>query len=52
MHLAGWGTRGNKSEIRFRKYHGTEGKKLNPHAYTPATKLILNMKIHDKYTGY
>ena len=28
--------RGHKSEIRFRKYHGTYGKKLNPQANTPA----------------
>ena len=33
--------------MRFRKYHGTEGKKLNPHANTPAA--VKMNEINPKY---
>jgi hypothetical protein len=48
---------GKKSEIRFRKYHGTERKKLNPHANTPAAVKMIKFPpiliyFHDNYTIY
>jgi hypothetical protein len=33
--------------MRFRKYHGTEGKKLNPHANTPAA--VKMNEVNPKY---
>ena len=38
---------GKKSEIRFRKYHGTEENKLNPHANTLAA--VKMNEINPKY---
>ena len=47
---------GKKVKNVFANTTAQRGKKLNPHANTPAavkwTKLILNIKIHEKYTGY
>jgi hypothetical protein len=37
----------SQAERRFRKYHGTEEKKLNPHANTPAAVKI--NEINPKY---
>ena len=40
---------GEKSKIYFRKYHGTEGKKVNSHANTPAA--VKMNEINPQYTS-